>query len=91
MALTTQQTAVNSTAALLVDNSPSGLRVTLHNTDQGSPVYIGASSAVSTATGFRMDAKDKLQLTLNPSEQVWAICASGQTATVAVIRQTQYA
>lgn len=91
MAVTTNQYAVTSTATLVVDQSPSGVRVTLHNIDQGNAVYVGSSSAVTSVTGFRMDAKDKLQVTLNPSEQLWAVCANAQTATLAVIRQTQYA
>ena len=91
MSLTTNQYAINATATLVVDQSASGVRCTLHNIDQGNPVYVGASSSVTSVTGFRMDAKDKLQVTLNPSEQLWAICAANQTATLAVVRQTQYA
>jgi hypothetical protein len=91
MALTSNQYSVTSTPALVALDSPSGVRVTLHNTDQGTPVYVNGSSSVSTVTGFRMDAKDKLQLTLNAGEQVWAVCASGQSAVLAVLRQTQYA
>jgi len=90
MALTTSQVAVNATPALVADQSPSGCRISLHNVDQGAPLWIGSSSTVSTATGFRLDAKDKVQLTLNANEQLWAVCANGSTPTLAVIRQTNY-
>lgn len=91
MALGSNQYSVTSTPALVALDSPSGVRVTLHNTDQGTPVYINGSSSVSSVTGYRLDAKDKIQITLNPGEQLWAVCGSGQTAVVSVLRQTQYA
>jgi hypothetical protein len=91
MALSSNQYSVDGTAVLIAVDSPSGCRVTVHNTDQGNAVYLNGSSSVSSVTGYRLDAKDKLQLTLNASEQLWAICSSGQTAVVAVLRQTQYA
>ena len=91
MALTTNQYSVDGTAVLLVADSPSGIRVTLHNTDQGNPVYINGASTVSSVTGFRIDAKQVVQLTLNASEQLWGICGAGQTAVVAILKQTQYA
>jgi hypothetical protein len=91
MALTSNQYSVDGTAVLICDQSPSGVRVTIHNTDQGNALYVNGGSSVSTVTGYRIDAKDKLQLTLNPAEQLWAICSTGQTVVVAVLKQTQYA
>ena len=91
MSLSTNQYAVNNTATLVCDQSASGARVTIHNIDQGNAIYVGGGSTVSSVTGFRLDAKDKFQFDLNPSEQLWAICAPNQTATLAVVRQTQYA
>lgn len=91
MALTSNQYSVDGTAVMICDQSPSGVRVTIHNTDQGSPIFVNGGTSVSSVTGYRVDAKDKLQLTLNPSEQLWAICGAGQTAVVAVLKQTQYA
>lgn len=76
---------------MLVDQSPSGVRVTLHNIDQGNPVYINGASSVSTVTGFRVDAKQIVQLDLNPSEQLWGVTSANTNATVSIIRQTQYA
>ena len=83
--------SVDGTAVLIAVDSSSGCRITVHNTDQGAPVYVNGGSSVSTVTGFRLDAKQVMQLTLNPSEQLWAICGTGQTAVVSVLRQTQYA
>lgn len=91
MALTSNQYAVDGTAVLLVDQSPSGVRLTLHNIDQGNPIYVNGQSTVSSVTGFRVDAKQIVQLTLNAGEQLWGIAGAGQTATIAIIRQTQYA
>jgi hypothetical protein len=91
MALTTNQYSVDGTAVLLVSDSPSGVRVMLHNTDQGAPVYINGQSTVTTVTGFRIDAKQVVQLVLNPSEQLWAIAGTGQNPVVAILKQTQYA
>ena len=90
MALTTSQVAVNATPALVADQSPSGCRISLHNIDQGAPVFLGASNTVTSSTGFRLDAKDKVQLTLNANEQLWVVCTNGSTSTLAVIRQTNY-
>ena len=90
MALTTNQYALNSTPVIVADQSPSGVQISLHNIDQGTPCFVGANSSVSSVTGFKLDAKDKVQLVLQPSEQLWAVCAAGQTSTLAVIRQTQY-
>ena len=91
MALTSNQYSVTSTPTLLVDQSPSGVRVTLHNLDQGNPVYINGASSVSTVTGFRIDAKQIVQFDLNPSEQLWGVTSPNTSSTVAIIRQTQYA
>lgn len=91
MALQSNNYSVDGTAVLIALDSPSGCRLTIHNTDQGNPVYVNGSSGVSSVTGFRIDAKQVVQLTLNPAEQLWAICAAAQTAVVSVIRQTQYA
>lgn len=91
MALQTNNYTVNATATLIASDSPSGVRVRVHNTDQGNPVYVGSSSSVSTVTGFRVDAKQAFDVLLNPSEQLWAICATAQSAVVSIIRQTQYA
>ena len=83
--------SVDGTAVLIAVDSSSGCRITVHNTDQGNAVYVNGGSSVSTVTGFRLDAKQVVQLTLNPAEQLWAICGQGQTAVVSVLRQTQYA
>ena len=91
MALASNNYTVDGTAVLIAVDSSSGCRVTVHNTDQGNAVYINGSSSVTSVTGFRVDAKQVVQLTLNPAEQLWAICAAAQTAVVSVIRQTQYA
>lgn len=91
MALQSNNYSVDGTAVLIAVDSPSGVRLTIHNTDQGAPVYLNGGSSVTSVTGFRIDAKQVVQLTLNPSEQLWAICGTGQTAVVSVLRQTQYA
>lgn len=91
MAIASNNYTVDGTAVLIAADSPSGARLTIHNTDQGTPVYFNGGSTVTSVTGFRIDAKQIIQLTLNPSEQLWAISGSGQTAVVSVIRQTQYA
>lgn len=91
MALASNNYTIDGTAVLISNDSASGCRITLHNTDQGTPVFINGASTVTSVTGFRIDAKQIVQLTLNPSEQLWGICSTGQSAVVSVIRQTQYA
>lgn len=91
MAIASNNYTVDGTAVMIANDSPSGARLTIHNTDQGAPIYMNGNSSVTSVTGFRIDAKQIIQLTLNPSEQLWAICSQGQTAVVSVIRQTQYA
>lgn len=90
MALSTDNFSIDGTAVLVVDQSPSGMRVTVHNTSQSTPVYVG-NSDVTSVTGFRLDAKDKFQFQLNAGEQLWAICANSFTAVLSVLKQSQYA
>lgn len=90
MAINTNQYAIDGTAVLIADQSPSGCRIHLHNTSQGVPVYLGGDHTVTSSTGYQIDAKDKFEFVLHPNEKLWAICANSQNAVVAVLRQTQY-
>ena len=85
---TTGNFTVTTTASLVCDGDPSGIRLQIHNTDASTPMYFGSSSAVTVATGYRIDAKDKLSFILPASQQVWAITNSG-TAGLSVLRQPQ--
>lgn len=86
----TNNYAINSASALLiVDGDPSGVHVALHNTDQATPIYIGGSAGITSTNGFRMDGKDSLTFILSASQQLWAICSAGQSATISVLRQPQ--
>ena len=81
---------INSASAVLIcDGDPSGIHLALHNTDQATPIYIGGSAGVTSANGYRMDGKDSLNFILSATQSLWAICASGQSATISVLRQPQ--
>lgn len=90
MAISTDNFAIDGTAVLVVDQSPSGLKVHLHNVSQGTPIFIGKDSTVTSVTGFQIDAKDKVEFVLHAGEQLWAICANSSNAVLSVMRQTQY-
>lgn len=90
MAINTNQYAIDGTAVLIADQSPSGCRIHVHNTDQATPVFLGGDNTVTSSTGYRVDGKDKFEFVLHPNEKLFAICSNGQNAVVAVLRQTQY-
>lgn len=90
MAINTDNYTIDGTAVLIANSSPSGCRIHIHNTTQGTPLWLGGNSSVTDVTGFRVDGKDQFEFILHPNEQLWAICANATTAVVSVMRQTQY-
>jgi len=86
--ITTANYTVTTTASLICDGDPAAIRLHIHNTDNTTPMYFGATSAVTSSTGYRVDGKDKLSFNLAASQQVWAITASG-SATISVLRIPQ--
>jgi hypothetical protein len=86
--ITENYTINSSSSVLIVPGDPSGFHVSLHNTDNTTPIYLGGSAGVTQTNGYRMDGKDKLVLILSASQSLWAICSSG-SATISVMRQPQ--
>lgn len=77
MAITTAQVTVQSTAATLIvaASGSVGREVTIQN--HGSiAVYLGASSTVTSTTGFRLPGVDGASVTLRPVMDVYGIAAS---------------
>ena len=64
------------------DNQPHEVHVHNNNTDNAHILFLGGS-AVSTATGLHVDAKDTLTLNLGPGDRLFAV--SNHTATVASV------
>jgi hypothetical protein len=80
---TSSQVSVTTTATLLVAASTFDQTVWIHNS--GGALYIGASN-VTTATGYKLDTDDKMELPVGDNEGLYGIVASG-TNTVFVLKQ----
>ena len=82
-------TAVGNSSAVRLSsaNAPANTRHHVTITNSGSnPIYVGATSAVTSSTGFPVAASGTLSGELEPNEELWGICASGQTSTFSHLR-----
>jgi len=83
---TTSQTAVGASAVQISSVSPSANRRKIKvKNHSGSPgeIYIGFTSGVTTATGYRLDPGESDNFDFGPALTLWAIGAvAGNTAFV---------
>ena len=77
MAFYSGQTTIG-TAATVIDgvligaNGGNPYRLVIHNNDNTDSVYIGGS-AVTTSTGLKMDKGQMLQLSVSPTDLLYAV------------------
>ena len=81
MSIAGSQYSVDGTAVKLAESNGMPLEVHIHCAS-GS-IYLG-NSAVTTATGYRMDNGDKLTMQLSDNESLYAVTA-GSTVTMMVM------
>jgi hypothetical protein len=81
--VTTAQYTVGTTAAQITASDGVNRQITIHAIGN-SAVYLGASSAVTTSTGFYIDKNaGPLQIEIDGNDELWAISsASSQVVTV---------
>jgi hypothetical protein len=77
----TAQASVSTTAVKLVDQA--GSNRTCHIHAETVAIYVGDRN-VTSSTGYKMDANDKITITINGGADLWAITASG-TASVTLM------
>lgn len=75
MATGTQVSVTTTATRIIAGVSAETRQATIH---VSSEMFLGGSSAVTTANGFAVDkAGGYLSLTINPNEEVWAIVSTG--------------
>ena len=89
MALTSTKITVGTAAVQIVTGSINPQYVTLHNMEKASNefIHIGPTNAVTTTNSIHIDPAETMQLTLLPSEELFAI--AGKNLPLGVIVQTQ--
>jgi hypothetical protein len=83
MIITTAQYTVGTTAVQIAASDGVNRQMSIHAIGNQA-VYLGASSAVTTSTGFYIDKNaGPLQIEIDGNDELWAISAtSSQTVTV---------
>ncbi len=83
--ITSAQYSVASTAVKIA-SSPVGHR-TVHIAPVGNiTVYISGSDQVTSANGYGLNKSlGEHDVIIGPGDELWAICASGQTETVTIL------
>ena len=76
----TAQYSVSTTPVKIVDQAGSPRKVTIHNETVAS--YLGDRN-VTSSTGYKMDANDKITLDVNGGSELWIVTSTG-TAAVAI-------
>lgn len=79
------QIGVTSTATLITASDTARLSAVIRNIG-ANPVYIGSTSGVTTTNGFLLYPNESLTLDKNTGA-VFGICVTGQTTTVAFIKE----
>lgn len=86
-------TSIGDTPAEIVSNDPGALQLTIVNLGN-SDLYLWIDGNVSTSRGILIAANggayeiDITRQMLMPTYSWWGVCASGNTTTVAVLRQS---
>ena len=78
---TSAQVSVDGTAIIIVPQSQVFQKVYLHAT---GTIWIGAAG-VTSATGYKMDNGDKLEIELSADQDLYAIGNGGTTSTLFVL------
>ena len=76
----TAQYSVTTTPVKIADQSGSPRKVTIHSETVAS--YLGDRN-VTSSTGYKLDANDKITLDVNGGSELWLVTATG-TAAVSV-------
>jgi hypothetical protein len=76
----TAQYSVSTTAVKIVDQAGSPRKVSIHS--ETVATYLGDRN-VTSSTGYKLDANDKITFYVNGGSELWVITASG-TAAVSV-------
>lgn len=84
MALRSARVSVDETADLVADARDADSFL-ITNRAVANSVYIGKSDVAST-TGYELKAGESLEIDLDGEDKAYAICASGLTATVHVLK-----
>lgn len=72
-AYTGQGTATGTASRLTSEYWPPMYGVYIRNHDGSNPMYVGASSDVTTGTGFRIDAGDSLWIPVEEPRNLYVI------------------
>ena len=73
----TAQYSVSTTPVKIVDQAGSPRKVTIHNETVAS--YLG-DRTVTSSTGYKMDANDKITLDVNGGSELWIVTSTGTAA-----------
>ena len=86
-AMTAVRHSVSDAASRAVGKNAQRLRVTLVNRDAANDVFI-SSNMLDSSSGFQLSAGETI--TIETRDEIWAICASGNTATLHVLQEFVY-
>lgn len=88
MAITTGHITVTTTRVQIDGQSPNPSVLHISNDDNTQTLYIGDGN-VTTSNGLRLEKLERIVITLNPGESLYAISSIGAHS-ISWLRQTMY-
>jgi hypothetical protein len=73
----TAQYSVSTTPVKIADQAGSARKISIHNETVAS--YLGDRN-VTSSTGYKMDANDKITLDVNGGSELWLVTSTGTAA-----------
>jgi len=75
MAITSGQLQAGTTRQQIDNSSANPFKLHIHNNEATTAIYVG-NSEVTASNGLRLEAKDSLELLMNPGESLFVISTS---------------
>ena len=75
MAITSGQIIVGTTRQQIDGTSANPFKLHIHNNESTLTLYVGGSD-VTTSNGLRLEAKDSLEIQMNPGESIYIVSTS---------------
>ena len=75
MAITSGQIVVGQTRQQVDSSSTNPFRLHIHNNEATTTLYVGNAS-VTVDDGLRLEAKDSLEIQMNPGESIFIVSTS---------------
>lgn len=84
--ITTAHYTIGTTVTMIVPADDMVQRALIHNNDAALQVFLGGAD-VTTSSGMHLDGKEEREITLNPSEALYAVATADRS--ISVMIQTQ--